>query len=32
VRINFPTEVRSSEDARRVLVGMLRAARDTAAH
>jgi putative heme iron utilization protein len=30
VRINFPSEVRSSEDARKVLVGMLRDAR--AAH
>jgi putative heme iron utilization protein len=27
VRVNFPTEVRSSEEARTVLVGMLRAAR-----
>ncbi len=27
VRINFPTEVRTSEDARKVLVGMLRDAR-----
>jgi heme iron utilization protein len=30
-RINFPREVRTSEDARKVLVGMLREARDTTA-
>ncbi len=31
VRINFPSEVRSSEEARKVLVGMLREARSTLA-
>jgi len=30
VRINFPTEVRSSEQARTVLVGMLQTARTAA--
>jgi putative heme iron utilization protein len=30
VRINFPTEVRSSEQARKVLVGMLHEARGAA--
>ena len=32
VRVNFPTEVRSSEEARKVLVAMLREARGSAAH
>ncbi len=32
VRVNFPSEVRSAEQVRKILVGMLRDARDTGQH